>query len=772
MRIKIIGDNDCARATRQLLRQAGFAVTEFLPADAVLHAPHAGYVLTIEIASSSAPDTGASADKPAAMFAKDKSFARGGHDLPGTGLPPATPPDATSTTHRSSPASEPGMALPPVEASAGSSAGGSAEAGPLPASSSSTGFSLCGVGVAKVGGTQAEACATSPILVDSVDCALEAAVLRHITQLSAAPVVLDRPGGVVHSERELRIVIPRVLAASGDSHADEAAAMAVEFGVLRGLLDLTSPPPKSIAMPARASKRKWWNFFAILLSVLFVFAGRVQAGPRPKLNNVCESSQSSASAAKAAFILQPVTARLKPCPTRPAGRTHADQGHRLKPVLLLPLRAVSARGQAVRGYGFLRVLSASRTAGRRAVVRVVEVRGEDGAFLHLAAALAGPAQAQFGTSQINLALIGGAAVSGSLYDSGNTALKVNCVVGCGAAAGFSDNGAFTAGSTSVNNISAVFNDSITALSSGNAGALRATSDRMLYVNIGKLGGTSLSGANVVDSGNTAFRVNCVVGCAAGFTDNSGFTAGTTIENNIGGVFNDGLASLSSGNAAAARITASRALHVNLRNASGTEIGTSSNPVRIDPVGTTTQPVSGTVTANQGGSNWSVNLAQVGGNAVVTGGVNGSEGVGGLAADGSATAGNPLLVAGKGSGNARVPIVCDNWTPISFSSTSAQKIITKASAKNIYICSINLVVAAATNVALLAGTQTTNQCDTSTAGLSGGTTTATGWNLAANGGLAYGNGMGVIMATASTGLDVCLLASAANQVSGAVSWTQF
>src|SRR5437899_4323956 len=48
MRIKIIGESDCAKATRGLLRQAGFAVTEFLPADAVTHAQVAGYVITIE----------------------------------------------------------------------------------------------------------------------------------------------------------------------------------------------------------------------------------------------------------------------------------------------------------------------------------------------------------------------------------------------------------------------------------------------------------------------------------------------------------------------------------------------------------------------------------------------------------------------------------------------------------------------------------------------------------------------------------------------------
>ena len=62
-------------------------------------------------------------------------------------------------------------------------------------------------------------------------------MLRHVTQLAAAPVIVDRPGGVVHSDRELRIVAPN----TGDAQADEAAAVAIEFGVLRGLLDLTAP---------------------------------------------------------------------------------------------------------------------------------------------------------------------------------------------------------------------------------------------------------------------------------------------------------------------------------------------------------------------------------------------------------------------------------------------------------------------------------------------------------------------------------------------------
>lgn len=54
--------------------------------------------------------------------------------------------------------------------------------------------------------------------------------------------------------------------------------------------------------------------------------------------------------------------------------------------------------------------------------------------------------------------------------------------------------------------------------------------------------------------------------------------------------------------AVVRITPQRAKHVNLRNQAGTEIGTATDPVRTDPIGTTTQPVSGTVTANQGTPN--------------------------------------------------------------------------------------------------------------------------------------------------------------------------
>ena len=171
MRIKIIGESDCARATRGLLRQAGFAVTEFLPADAVTHAPVAGYVITIE-------------------------------EVAGVAL------QVSESRYRGA---RPENERPPENGAAG-------------------------------------------IHIDSIACPLEAAILRHVTELSKLPVVLDRPGGVVHSDREIRLTVP---ASAEQQHA-------VEFGVLRGLLELVEPArlggqAKHSAATAAPSKKSWYH---------------------------------------------------------------------------------------------------------------------------------------------------------------------------------------------------------------------------------------------------------------------------------------------------------------------------------------------------------------------------------------------------------------------------------------------------------------------------------------------------------------------------------
>jgi hypothetical protein len=96
-----------------------------------------------------------------------------------------------------------------------------------------------------------------------------------------------------------------------------------------------------------------------------------------------------------------------------------------------------------------------------------------------------------------------------------------------------------------------------------------------------------------DSSNNAIRVNVVAGGSSGVSqaDRSTFTDGTTTFTPVGGVFNDSATAPSSGQAAAARITSKRAVHVNIRDNSGNELGIAAAPVRIDPTGTTTQPVS-------------------------------------------------------------------------------------------------------------------------------------------------------------------------------------
>jgi hypothetical protein len=247
--------------------------------------------------------------------------------------------------------------------------------------------------------------------------------------------------------------------------------------------------------------------------------------------------------------------------------------------------AITALGLALGTHAAPPPGHASRAVPEEIILRGTDSEGNELALRVPVNILLAQLQQPGNNANINLNQIGGSGVSSALYGGGNNALKVNCIVGCSAAGSFTDNSAFTTGSTSVTNVSGLFNDTATNLTSGNAGAIRATTDRMLFVNVGKISGTvpTLTGSSL--------NVNCTGGCSssAGFTDNSAFTAGTTTETNVGGVFNDGLTALSSGNAAAARITPNRGVHVNLRNNSGTEIATSANPLRIDPTGTTTQP---------------------------------------------------------------------------------------------------------------------------------------------------------------------------------------
>lgn len=86
--------------------------------------------------------------------------------------------------------------------------------------------------------------------------------------------------------------------------------------------------------------------------------------------------------------------------------------------------------------------------------------------------------------------------------------------------------------------------------------------------------------------------------------------------------------------------------------------------------------------------------------------------------------------------------------------------------NYYVCSLNLVTAAANNVAL--ADDDTDNCASVTSGLAGGTTAGSGWNLAANGGLTFGNGAGSVFKTNGANRVLCLVTSAATQLSGSIT----
>ena len=93
----------------------------------------------------------------------------------------------------------------------------------------------------------------------------------------------------------------------------------------------------------------------------------------------------------------------------------------------------------------------------------------------------------------------------------------------------------------------------------------------LDVNLGAIGGTAQSGAQIVDVGNTAWRVNCVTGCVAGgsFLDGAAFTFGTTAVSNTAFVVDDvASTTVAENSAGAGRMSTNRIPYFALRTAAG------------------------------------------------------------------------------------------------------------------------------------------------------------------------------------------------------------
>lgn len=100
------------------------------------------------------------------------------------------------------------------------------------------------------------------------------------------------------------------------------------------------------------------------------------------------------------------------------------------------------------------------------------------------------------------------------------------------------------------------------------------------------------GLQLDSSGNLKVTGSLSVG---GTTDNSAYTAGSSTGTPSYGFYHSVIDTVTDGRTAALGMTNKRALFVNLQASGGTEIGTSGAPLRVDPTGTTAQPVTNTGT---------------------------------------------------------------------------------------------------------------------------------------------------------------------------------
>lgn len=151
--------------------------------------------------------------------------------------------------------------------------------------------------------------------------------------------------------------------------------------------------------------------------------------------------------------------------------------------------------------------------------------------------------------------------SGPVYaaDFANNAMRVNVVAGAGSGGTASSFGAaFPATGTAAGFIS----------STGN-----------------------MAGANLDASGN--LEVSCLVGCSgSSFADSTPLTFGVTSVSVFAAVVDDtGTNTVAENSAGAPRMNTNRILYTMSTNSTGTQVGTAGAPIRTDPTGTTTQPVS-------------------------------------------------------------------------------------------------------------------------------------------------------------------------------------
>lgn len=372
-----------------------------------------------------------------------------------------------------------------------------------------------------------------------------------------------------------------------------------------------------------------------------------------------------------------------------------------------------------------------------------------------------------------------------------------------------------------------------AITSGGGSGGTSSNFSATFPTAGTAAGMSQGGNMVALTGTSNnLNVQCAncSGSGVSTADQAAFTAGTSLFAGTGGFFQTTATSnpLTNGQQGMFQVTANRALFSNLRNASGTEIGTSATPVQVSVANTGanatamlvtgtagTFPITGSISnttfaatqataaslnatvvgtgtfatqAAQSGT-WNIGTvttlpALVAGSAII-----GKVGIdqttpGTTNAVSIAQVGASTLALGSTTASASIPVVlASNQTaadpcmyqkktnlPISQNGTSSVQLIALSGSTTIYICSLSLVAAGATTVALTTGTGTA--CVTGNAAVIGTTTAsiANSMSMAANGGMTLGNGGGTI-ANGAASSELCMVLGTSAFVSGNLTYVQ-
>jgi hypothetical protein len=138
--------------------------------------------------------------------------------------------------------------------------------------------------------------------------------------------------------------------------------------------------------------------------------------------------------------------------------------------------------------------------------------------------------------------------------------------------------------------------------------------------------------------------------------------------------------------------------------------------------------------------------------------------------GTGTAGlNTIGAVAEASGDPCSSLV-HSFKTVNIGAAAATNIIAGTPSRKTYVCHLFLLAAAPDNVAVVEGAPG-GTCAAGTIGIIGGATSAAGVNLAANQGWVEGTGSNAVAATSTPGNDVCLITSAAAQLSGVAVYVQ-